>query len=206
MLVMVRIITLLSLGIISLSGCAAPAVTSEPTRGFAVVAARDAFIDDVLTVLRERDFRPADVRRADGWIMTEPSTSKQWFEFWRADALGGYQALEASLHTIRRRVQVELAQDERRADNTLAITVTVEKERYTAPSRQVTTASGALAIYSEKLPTREGLRRALAPAGGWVPLGRDPLLEEHLLDIILSKAEAIAASEPRAPTTTQEAS
>ncbi|MCH7873547.1 MAG: hypothetical protein IID33_17760, partial [Planctomycetes bacterium] len=39
----------------------------------------------------------------------------------------------------------------------------------------------ALAIYSEQLPTTEGLRAALSATHEWVPLGRDGLLEQALL-------------------------
>ncbi|MDX2200753.1 MAG: hypothetical protein SF069_17485 [Phycisphaerae bacterium] len=62
------------------------------------------------------------------------------------------------------------------------LTVVVNKERYSAPERQVTTTSGALGIYSERLPTTEGLRRAQAPGATWLPQGRDALLERQLLD------------------------
>ena len=61
--------------------------------------------------------------------------------------------------------------------------VRVDKSRYSAPERQVTTASGALAIYSERLPTAEGLRGAASRSNQWTPLGRDELLESYLLDL-----------------------
>lgn len=61
------------------------------------------------------------------------------------------------------------------------ITVQVDKERYSAPERQITSASGALAIYSDRVPTTEGLRRSQTRGEHWVPLGRDGLLEAYLL-------------------------
>ncbi len=90
--------------------------------------------------------------------------------------------LESSFHTIRREVGVTIeplstgsGSDEYR------LSVEVNKYRYSAPDRQITTASGALAIYSEHLPTTEGLRNALSAAHEWIPLGRDGLLEQALL-------------------------
>lgn len=64
--------------------------------------------------------------------------------------------------------------------NLFRVAVRVDKYRYNAPHRQVTTASGALAIYSERIPTTEGLRKAETPGAVWVPLGRDGLLEAYL--------------------------
>lgn len=61
------------------------------------------------------------------------------------------------------------------------VTVQVDKERYSAPERQITSASGALAIYSDRVPTTEGLRRSQSRGEHWVPLGRDGLLEAYLL-------------------------
>jgi hypothetical protein len=63
----------------------------------------------------------------------------------------------------------------------------------------VTTASGALAIYNERLPTTEGLRGAASRGEHWVPLGRDVLLEGYLLDRIaarLPEVEPVPVSEP----------
>ena len=61
------------------------------------------------------------------------------------------------------------------------LAVQVDKSRYSATERQITTASGALAIYSEHIPTTEGLRKAESGGAHWVPLGRDALLESYLL-------------------------
>jgi hypothetical protein len=137
------------------------------------------------------------VDRARGLIVSDPTTSAQWFEWWRADAPGGYQLLESSLHTIRRVVTVhvepvdaagtaaaasgEPLPPEERGAGRYRLAVQVEKSRYSAPERQITTASGALQIYSESTPTVEGERGPRSRRVQWVPLGRDPLLEAFLL-------------------------
>lgn len=146
----------------------------------------DAFYDQALTFLRQRDFQPEYVNRAEGVILTQPSTGQQWFECWRQDSVGGYQLLESSLHTIRRTVTVRVEPLEPSADQQTAenyrLAVEVAKERYSAPERQVTTASGALAMYSERLPTTEGMLVSKTDFAHWAPLGRDVLLEERLLN------------------------
>jgi hypothetical protein len=79
------------------------------------------------------------------------------------------------------------------------VSVRVDKQRYSAPERQVTTASGALAIYSEHLPTTEGLLASRTEGEHWIPLGRDVLLEQYLLDTIASTTPgAISPSDPPA--------
>ncbi|MFQ5806236.1 MAG: hypothetical protein ACE5I3_07295 [Phycisphaerae bacterium] len=146
---------------------------------------RDAFLAATLTLLRERDFPPEQVDRTEGLVVTRPSTGQQWFEFWRRDSLGGYQLFESSIHTVRRIVTVRLAPaDAPSPDGNFRVSVRVDKERYSAPERQVTTASGALAIYSERLPTTEGLLASKVHGEHWVPLGRDLPLELYLLDKI----------------------
>ena len=146
---------------------------------------RDAFIDQTLTLLRQRDFTPRRVDRDDGLVVSEPATSQQWFELWRRDSIGGYQLLESSVHTVRRIVTVHLDPlDAEDPSDEFRVSVQVDKERYSAPERQVTTASGALAIYSEHLPTTEGLVASRTEGEHWVPLGRDGQLESNLLDKI----------------------
>jgi hypothetical protein len=177
-------------------GCQAPP-PNGPTEMVLRIPDRDGFIDATLTLLRERDFPLERVDRKNGVAVTRPSTGKQWFEFWRPDSIGGYQLFESSIHTIRRIVTVHLAPaDPENPDEDYRVSVQVDKERYSAPERQVTTASGALAIYSERLPTTEGLLASRIEGEHWVPLGRDPLFEAYLLEQIAGAAAAEAAVIP----------
>lgn len=184
----------------SVCGCEAPAPATTPTLAGLRISDRDAFFDSTQTLLRELDLPPARVDRETGVLATTPTTSGQWFEFWRADSRGGYQVLENSLHTIRRTVTVALARPEggKAGGDEYQLSVEVQKERYSAPERQVTTASGALAIYNERLPTEEGLRGAASRGAHWVPLGRDVRLEEYLLDRIIERAARAPATQPSA--------
>lgn len=193
-----------------LTGCEAPAPTSEIPQRRVWISDRDAFINDTLTLLREHDFPPRRVDRVGGVTVAGPTTSGQWFEFWRADSRGSYQSLESSLHTIRRTVTVRLA-----ADPTVAaapgastspssagphtVSVQVEKERYSATERQVTTPLSALAIYSDKLPTEQGVRASRSEGEHWVPLGRDPLLEDYLLEKIVDRSGGASGSVESTP-------
>jgi hypothetical protein len=200
-------------------GCQAPAQPERPTLRIVDVSDYDEAFDDVLTELRMRDLGPLDLGDADrarGRIQVGPVTSQQWFEFWRKDALGSYQMLEANLQQIGRTITIEfqpLAQRDANGDETTSVTdaeatpsdddsnelppltdnragiysllVRVDKSRFSTPQRQITTASGALGLYSQRVPTRAG-RDGPDPAGHWVPLGRDGLLEEDLLASVLA--------------------
>ncbi len=187
----------------------------------------DRFWDESLSMLRRYDFAPEFVDRAQGLAVTQPATSGQWFEFWRVDSRGLYNVAESSMHTMRRFVtlQIEpldgvipppadeapaLAAAESPAPQPppggppprYRVVVRVDKARYSAPERQVTTASGALGIYSERLPTTEGLR----PRGytvHWTPLGRDPLLESFLLEEISAVNPGAQRVEDPMPPTSQ---
>ena len=184
-----------------LCGCEAPPQPTGPTEIVARIPDYERFMDESVSFLRRYDFAPTFVDREQGVIVTQPATSAQWFEPWRIDARGGYNLLESSLHTTRRQVTVTVDPIDARPAAPAAgappapasagdapryrVGVKVDKSRYSAPERQVTTASGALAIYSERLPTTEGL----VPRGytvQWIPQGRDLVLEQFILDEMLS--------------------
>lgn len=195
-------------------GCRAPAPPTGPTTAVVHVADYDAFVDSTLSVLRRYDFPPERVDRLHGQIVSTPTTGGQWFEWWREDSRGGYQLLESSLHTIRRVVTVDIEPLDTPADaapttsapetdvatpGAYRVRVQVDKSRYSAPERQITTTSGALRIYSAAVPTAEGRRAPRRPL--WTPLGRDALLEEWLLTKITgSTPEPVVANATEAET------
>ncbi len=184
-----------------LIGCQAPTPPAGPTQVTLHAPDREALVDTAAEVLRQRGFPLRRIDRTDGVIVSRPVTSQQWFEFWRHDALGPYQLLESSMHTIRRIVTVRVEPTGRGQSEALRVSVEVDKQRYSVPERQVTTTSGALAIYSERLPTTTGRRARTAAVEHWVPLGRDALLERALLDRIAASANARITPQTRPATT-----
>jgi hypothetical protein len=193
-----------------LSGCHAPAQPAGPSEIVLHVPDYDEFFDASMSLLRLYDFPPDRVDRTRGLIVSHPTTSGQFFEWWRVDARGPYQVAEASLHTMRRIVTVNIEPASGQAATGVPVVVEtgkmpippdsgdlyrlrvqVDKSRYTAPERQVTTTSGILVMYSGRIPTVEGERGPASRFAQWVPLGRDPLLEQFLVER-LSKAAAEA--------------
>ncbi len=92
----------------ALAGCQAPAEPSGPTELVLRIPDYERFVDASLSVLRQYDLPPSRVDRPRGLIVSQPTTSAQWFECWRGDTPGGYQSLEASLHTTRRVVTIQI--------------------------------------------------------------------------------------------------
>jgi hypothetical protein len=123
---------------------------------------------------------------------------------WRPEVIGTYQEAEANLHTVRRQGTVQITQDPQQPG--CHVSVQVDVYRYSAPERQVTTASGALQMFGEKLPTAQGQVGPQEAMAHWVPLGRDGRLEAELLQRILwHYRPALAEATPYEAPTTQPA-
>lgn len=166
-------------------GCHSPTGELQVIRGDIRIVKDDLkpSWDEVLDVLSEHNFAADYQSLRVGRIITEPVVSQQWFEFWRDDAQGRYQWLESSLHTMRRRVEVTFAP----ANDGYRMTLFAYVERKSQPERQVTTASGAIQIYREKLPIYTGEKVAAGEQVYWVDVGRDDRLEAYLLERIASR-------------------
>lgn len=188
-------------GLWSGPGCQQPVAPTAPTATDLEQVQFEGLWQTSLEVLRRCDFRPDRQDRRAGVITTEPTTSAQWFEVWRPEVTGAYQEAEANLHTVRRQATVQIKQDPEQPG--CHVSVQVDVYRYSAPERQVTTASGALQIFGEKLPTAEGQLGPQEAKAGWVYLGRDGRLEAELLRrIIWHYRPALAeAATYEAPTT-----
>lgn len=212
------LVTIVAVGLLFGLGCRAPVVPEGPTAITLRVPDYETFVDAACSVLRRYDFPPEHVDPGHGVIVTAPATSGQWFEPWRVDSQGPYQLFESSLHTLRRTVTVRLkpvGATEPASQPTVAdvlkpeweqepsawgaaryrVSVQVDKSRYSAPERQITTTSGALAMYSIRIPTTAGVRGAPSREVAWVPLGRDPLLEAFLLEKIADALPEVAVAE-----------
>lgn len=172
--------------LVLLTGCFAPPGDPGPVQADVYVDSAedfDALWETTLRVLKRWHLTPDRQDPRHGVITTEPITTQQWFEFWRHDAMGPYQWLESSMHTVQRlaKIQIERLPESGR----YRVNVVVDVFRMSAAERQVTTPSGALVMYSEKLPTEQG--EPLKPHENvhWVHLGRDPKMEGVLLQRIL---------------------
>ncbi len=137
--------------------------------------------------LRRNRFRLDRVDRRAGVITTFPVTSQQFFEFWRHDVDTNADLWEATLNPIRRRVEVSVTRDEDNAWRELA--VAVHKERLSSRDQYLLSPEATYQYFGDSLPSRTAQPRVPAESIQWLGLGRDPAMEEYLLNAILERVE-----------------
>jgi len=173
-------------------GCQQPTQPDEVTAAPIYSEELEPLWEATLSVLQKFDFVPQRQDRAMGIIVSKPTTSRQYGEFWRQDVdpTDSYSMAEANLQTIQRQATVRFV----KAKESWQLEVQVEVFRLSMPESQVTTASSAIQAFSGVLPTTEG--QIIKDAGirkQWVRLGRDPAVEARLLDRIMSAAGRYAS-------------
>jgi hypothetical protein len=154
-------------------------------------------VDDYFKVQSEQRVVFANGVPTEGLIDTYPQTGATLLEPWRGDSVGFRERLESTLQSIRRSGSMRLIPDP--AGWRIEAVVLKELEHLPRPMRA--TAGGAsfrnddsLYRYGTPLPTlgqQVGDQpRPVAnptPNIGWIPLGRDPLLEQRMLSTVLAK-------------------
>jgi hypothetical protein len=178
------------------TGCQRPVPPPQPAPMALVVekGEYDLAWDETLDVLNEHYFIPDRQDRRDGLIVTYPTLSKQWFEFWRDDAQGSYDVSESSLQSIRRIVRVKFISEGERVQIQMAVTI----QRKNQSQRQVTTSSGAFQVFRDRVPLVEtGQAADRSDIVTWNDMGQDVKLANYLLERIerrLSDSQMTAAT------------
>jgi len=191
--------------VIGPGGPVAPAPPTAP-KNSAVIPPLDAeivwtqlvdVVDDYFKIASEQRVVFANGVPAEGRIDTFPQTGSTLLEPWRGDSVGFRERLEATLQSIRRIGTVRLIPD----PGGWRIEAVVQKELEYLPRPMHATTGGAsfrnddsLYRYGTPLPTLgqqvgDQPRPVAAPTPnvGWIPLGRDPLLEQRILSKVLSR-------------------
>jgi len=152
-------------------------------------------------VLRDHGFRLDRVDRGAGLITTMPRTSQQAFEFWRNDVCTSFDLWEATLNPIRRWAEVRFVQNDVGAWTD--ISVTVHKERFSAPDRQFNNTGSAYQFFGNQLPSTTGQTEVTSADERWLDAGRDAALEGCLVQQVLEYSDlagiAATAEDPSAP-------
>ena len=142
----------------------------------------------------------------EGRIDTYPQTGATVLEPWRGDSVGWNERWESTLQSIRRIGTMRLIPDP--AGWRVEVEVEKELEYLSRPMRA--TAGGAsfrnddsLYRYGTPLPTlgqavgdQPRPVAAPTPTAGWIPLGRDPLLEQRMLGKLLAKLGVPPVAQP----------
>jgi len=162
--------------------------------------------DDYFKIHSEQRVVFASGVPTEGRIETFPQTGATLLEPWRADSVGFRERLESTLQSIRRIGTVRMIPDAAG----WRIEVTVQKELEYLPRPMRATTGGAsfrnddsLYRYGTPLPTLgqqvgDQPRPVAAPTPnlGWIPLGRDPLLEQRILARTLAALGVAAVPQP----------
>lgn len=146
---------------------------------------RRAAFEACEAVLRDLNFSIDKEDVNAGVIITRPLAGGQFFEFWRKDNVGAYEAAEANLQSIRRRAELKVGEDAGRL--CVGCKVKVERLRLSRPAEQT------VGFQYDKI-TGQRIRLGqmkIEPEGAkmaWIDLGND----EKLASVILKEIEAKA--------------
>jgi hypothetical protein len=136
---------------------------------------------DYFQIARERRARRGIGIQSEGFIETVPLGGATILEPHRPDSVGDFNRWESTLQTIRRRAIVRVTPD---AGGYL-VGIEVQKELEDLPRPEQATAGASTLRTDGSLPPRDTYdisrtRESLV----WIPLGRDPALEQEMLEEI----------------------
>ncbi|MDF1745481.1 MAG: hypothetical protein P1V19_17415 [Gimesia sp.] len=155
---------------------AAPATPSNPIQISGTN--QDVVWERVVDTIHTYKFTIARENKLDGRIETGYKVGSNLLEPWHGDSVGFDNRLESSLQSIRRRVFVSVTPIE--GGYLLGIEAFKEIEDV---HTQTSSAPGG-ATFQQELSLRRDLNlvqeRSSTP--GWIPLGRDPTLEQDILE------------------------
>jgi hypothetical protein len=195
---MQRTLVLISMGIIALlsgaSGCRSllldetatriapeyelqnPLIVSYVDREWVMDAVSDE-LDNYFRIYREERIRLVDNILTEGWIETHPQIGSTALEPWRRDSMPGFERTQATLQTIRRFAKVRIIPN----GDSYLLDVKVYKELEDLPEPQHSTISSRVLRHDSTVDIDNEEQPIIQPNRGWIPMGRDFSLEQHIL-------------------------
>jgi len=181
-------------------------------------------VDDYFEIKHEDRVRLVDNTFTLGRLETVPELSATFLEPWKRDSVGYYQRLESTLQTMRRLALVQVVPTE----NGYLVDVTVYKELEDLRRPEQSSAAGsnfrndeAVDRFNDQTQGPSTLidsfpqyARAQGPIGpqpytsGWIPMGRDMLLEQKIITKLLARVNpgALPGANCQTPTANSESS
>jgi hypothetical protein len=140
----------------------------------------------VVDVLHDYRFEIARENRLDGVIETEYKVGSSFLEPWHRETVGYENRLESTLQSIRRRALVSLTP----AEGGFLVQVEAFQEIEDLPGGGTNSPGGA--TFQESTPLQRDLELVVGQSApsGWIPQGRDAMLEQdmlHRLNAVLSR-------------------
>ena len=125
-----------------------------------------------------------------GVIRTRPLPGAQFFEFWRSDNVGAFNAVEANLHSIRRTAKIDITQ---KTEDGRHKTKDARQSSVLCPLTSVFCVSCDVQVQRLSLPAQHQLSNKpgqLTQTTGaqWIDLGQDTKLATEILKRIEQRA------------------
>lgn len=140
-------------------------------------------LDDYFRIEREERVRLIGEVLTEGRIDTYPQIGGTLLEPWRADSTPGYEKLHATLQTIRRRASVRVIPTQ----GGYLVEVAVYKELEDLDRPQLATVGTTAVRHDGSLTRGDQIMDDQNNTLGWIPLGRDPTLEQRILKNIVAR-------------------
>jgi len=153
--------------------------------------------DDYFRIEREEPVRNLGGAITEGRLETHPEVASTLFEPWRHDSADGYERLESTLQSMRRRAAIRVVPER----GGYFVDVAVFKELENVPQPLLSTSGSATFHYDS------GMNRIANPVGqqdvqaGWIPVGRDEILERRMLGQLRSRFGGVGTPEGPPPKT-----
>jgi len=150
-------------------------------------------VDDYFRVERENRVQLIGNVMTEGRIDTFPQTGATWLEPHRPDSVGAENRWESTLQTIRRRAVLRVIPEQ----GGYLVEVVVYKDLEDLPRPEHSSAGASTFRHDNSLNSRlsEGVLRTRF-SKNWIPLGRDPPVEQQILAEIRARIVGNAVGVP----------
>lgn len=140
-------------------------------------------VDDYFRIVREQPLQASNQAILEGRIDTAYRTGSSLFEPWRKDSTKGFERLQSTLQSIRRRATVTM----RPEAGGYAVTVQVDKEIEDVDRAQFSS-EAVVSVRHDGSIVRTSQSLDDQPITlGWISLGRDVTLEQRILQDIIGR-------------------
>ncbi|MFN3190212.1 MAG: hypothetical protein ACE361_06775 [Aureliella sp.] len=140
-------------------------------------------VDDFFRIESELPVRRNETREFGGKLTTYPEISGTILEPWRRDSARGFERIQSTFQTIRRRAIVDVQPE----PTGYLISVRVVKEQENVDQSQFAAAGAATQRNDGSVVRNENQARQLPVTLGWIEIGRDRDLERRIMEGILGR-------------------
>ena len=140
-------------------------------------------VDDYFRIVREQPLDNSGQIGLEGRLETSYRTGSSIFEPWRKDSTKGFERVQSTLQSIRRRATVVV----RPEPAGYSVMVRVEKEIEDVDREQFASESAASFRHDGTVVRAEDIAGEEPTTLGWISLGRDTTLEQQIIQAIIAR-------------------